>query len=256
MKKSKVLPLVLSCLLVIAVITALYAVTQLNTLSNNIDDMDSEFQNTVDKFVELVFTDPKSASKMALGVVKFNLVNMNEVTGYKIIDTETKLIDSSDDFFRVYERIEYENDGRDHDVVFYYIDFIKNEGSWRAISLIETDPIIKNFESEEVTDSQKEDVKAVFKDFIKEMDRDYKSAEEYLISKAKKAHKASYNFSDHQRQVIKTDIENINIDKVVYYTKDIAITKISYTNNSKEMEVLLNLYRTNKGWRIYDIKQI
>lgn len=251
MKKNKVFLLVV--LFLIGIIGA-FTISRPNT--NNIGHIDGEIQNTVDKFINLAFTDSKKASDMTLGVVKFNLVNMKEVKGYRIIDTDTELIESSENFFRVYKKVEYENSIIGHDVIFYCIDFIKHEGSWKVISLVEIDPIVKNFNNEKISDLEKKNIMAVFQDYIKEMNTDYESSEKYLISKAKRTHKTLYNFNNFENQAIKANIKNINIDKVIYHSKDIAIAKLSYDNNSKERAVLLYLYRTSKGWKIYDIKQI
>lgn len=238
---------------IIIIMAALLQAVRFFPIDSILSNDDKEVQKTVDKFIELVFDDPKQASSMALGTVKFNLANMKDTGNYKIVDTDIKVIDSSDNFYRVYERVEFESNLIGHDVVFYYIDLIKDK-EWNVISLEEVNPIERALEKKDITEADREEIAILFESFAKEVTNDYKAAEKYLIFRAKRSHKSSYNAFG--KQAIKTSINNIHIDKVMYSTKNIAITKITYDNNSKPMAVLLSLYRTTKGWKIYDIKQI
>lgn len=183
---------------------------------------------------------------------------MKETQEYRIIDTDTKVIAISENYSRAYSKIEFESNLSGHDMVFYYIDQIKDKNKWKVISLKEIDPseelsLFMKRAKIKISKSDSEEIIALFQNFTEEMKKDYKTGENYLISKAKKSHVSSYSF---QTKAIETNIEDIEIDSVMYSSKKVAVVKVTYSNNSKPMAVLLGLYKTSKGWKIYDIKQI
>ncbi|MCG8539001.1 MAG: hypothetical protein MJA82_03555 [Clostridia bacterium] len=219
-----------------------------------INNEEVKSKQVVSEFIMQVFEEPKEAQSKALGVVKFNLANTKQTGTYEIIDIGVEHIHVSTNLLKVFTKVEFQNNKTDHDVVFYIIDLINEEGNWKVISLEETSPQLSDKGIIDMADSDKKDIKRLFKSFAEDMKTDYRLSEKYLISKAKRSHKSSYSFLE--SRAIKTNIKNVSLDKVMYFSNNIAITKISYDNNSKYMNVLLSLFRTSKGWKIYDIKQI
>lgn len=190
---------------------------------------------------------------MALGEVKFNIETnkINKSFNVDIINIDTYLTVNNKYHSELYSTIEYMMDDE------LYYDFtkaklIKIDESYKIYKLESTEPycyIYKNKGNIDISNAEN-----ILKEYIKALEeKEYKKAGKYLIGQAKKAHNLTSDILKKATLVNEPkDFESFFLAGGKEYLKIMTV----YTNDHREVSVIVSFFNTQEGWKIYDISQV
>lgn len=194
------------------------------------------------------------AEDLSTGTVKYNIATNknNKKLDIAIIDVSTYVINANNTICEFYAYIEYYLQEE------YYCDFIKSsmlldkDGYYKVYKLENSEPyyrLYKNNKNVDITSAEN-----TFIEYVKALEsRKYKDAGTYLIGQAKTIHNATADILKDA-----TLIKNPKDYKSKYLIggNEYLKLKISYTNDNKNIDVIVSFFNTQEGWKIYDISQI
>lgn len=251
---------ILIILIILGLIAALLFTNDSNKNVSASTVNDEEINKQVNEFIRHLFAgDADKAGDTALGAVKFNVManNTDYETQYAIKNINSETTFKADDMATVYSIIEFNDTHKnDHDLVFYEIKLLKENGAWKIFNLNETEPVLSNnpITDKKAIDAITDDSVNVFKDYTNALAAgDYNKAGDYLISKAKKM-QSKANPAIQKLNII-GEITDISCN-AIHTEENIFVSKIKYKNDNKPMTIIAYFYKTGEGWKIYNVNQI
>lgn len=251
--------LIIAFIIIIILVGFVYCYIEFKN-SNNIIIDDPKAINISELFTINLLNANENSLEFSTGEVKNNIKsNIKDLEKFDIINIKSKVEYSSGSFAITNVIVEYETNN-DVDVVFYRF-YLVRENNEYLIYKIENDFSFANFMLNEdiigELEIKKNELFTTIEDYMKDLEQgELILSSRYLIGKAKQNHDKSYQFINRAKEQIKIDISNIKHEVLIENSNKISVVKSTYTNDNRLISILTTLYKTSKGWRIYDISGI
>lgn len=260
MKKSVLSIVSIVIIIVIGIVVFLSKGTNA-VYTEELTDNDLAAIKSSDTFINNLFSANKDVLLSTTGDVRRNVENnLDKMKEYEIIHLFSDVEFSTNEFATVNTVVEY-GISDEIDVSFYKFYLIKENNEFLIYNLEEDISLaslreIQGDKTEAELMSETDMFKTIEGYMSDLSSENFSLSSRHLIGKAKINHNLSYQFVSQAKDQIIFDISNINHVIVAANLSNVSIVKTTYINNGREISILTSLYRTSKGWKIYDVTQI
>lgn len=214
-------------------------------------------RETSEGFIKSLFSANEQVLEYITGDVKHNLKdNISDLKKYDINEIKFDIEYISDKFASVNTIVEFTSNKDDVDVDFYRFYMVKEQDKY-LIYKLENNIVLNEINTNDDITISTIGATDTIDEYFKDIESGFLSKSvNHLIGRAKANHLQSYGFISELVDSIDYNFTQLEHEILVENTGKIILVKSAYENNSNPIEIITTLYKTSKGWRIYDINQI
>lgn len=226
------------------------------------EHIDRHFEYAIDTsegFIKSLFSANEEVLNYVTGDVKNNLSNnLSDMKKFKINDVICSVEYASDNFATVNTVVEYEKNSNEVDVDFYRFYLINNNDDGFLIYKLENNMVFDNASTvnDDIEISTTGATKALDSYFEQIQNGKLSESSNYLVGKAKADHINSYSFVAKVKDTLNYNFSELSHSLLSSDMGRLLVVKSQYKNNDNDVSIISTLFKTSKGWKIYDITQI
>lgn len=223
-----------------------------------INDKNTEYAISIsEKFIKELFTGSPKVLDYSTGSIRRNLkVGMDKLPKYNINDIICMAEYASGDFATINTIVEFTKPDESIDVDFHKLYLIKENDQFLVYDL-EKNMVFNSNNTVNDIEISSSGLTETIDSYLKNISNDELSkSAEHLIGTAKSDHEKSFDFISKAMGILEYNISDINHNILSSQTGRLALVRSDYLNNGKDISIVFTLFKTSKGWKIYEIKQI
>ena len=221
-------------------------------------DQNTQFaQEVSEDFITGLFSANEDVLELCTGTVKRNIEKgMDSLPVYKVNEIITVPEFVSSDFATINTIVEYQREDESVDIEFYRFSLINENGDFLVYNLENNVAYGSNNTVDNIEVSNSGLIDAVDLYFKDISSGNLSGSATHLVGRARADHIRSYEFVSQAFTTMDIEFNDIEHSIVSNDMDRLAIVRSDYASGNSDISILSTLFKTSKGWKIYEIKQI